>query len=727
MSAIDVAQSGILVLSQNQARFNSAQESILVLSRNYADFSVRQSCVLVLSSVHPLPSVQTLESMGILAPEGIYLLVELDINEVIHRLSNEHGVALTHYWDGWILKFDMPGYDIDELYGGYVKISVGGVEISIEKFKDITFPPIKNNPIKIKWTQSTEEEAELLFEGTAHISAFDKYAARYDLYEPEFNQYILEKTPAKDPNAIDIVKYGIYKWYESGNGDYEYYFILHPTGDPEIAEPENVCILGIPAERGNMGSLLPNQWDYGDNDSLGYDTVYFRAYNNAKPEIFIDGYLQAQYTIETVNIPRAFGEVIHQSPLQVTTIGGMPTFWKSVSGILGEGHEITSFLSEDSGKKTKLYIPGHGIGATNVRVTGTINYNGIFENLGGGEDYIIISKEYVSETPSSASQLFRASEWIVFDDGIAVNGNVVDHENGLFSLSTPPAGKVSVTGYGNISTLIELFEYECNNLKKSLNLDGTLDEFITAMPDISYWCDTQALTTDFLSNIASFYSYMFHIHRDTLYLIDMRISTEQYTPDEILDISYNFPEPLKLIKSEWADSDGIEDTKRTFSRETQITYGKELTLEPYCKNLFELKAIADEIIYTLSNLQVQMTVPFKGDIPKPGSQINFTDDTLPQELGGFFRVRSIRPDFNNSEITLIGEMSSPKQLIFQIMAEVARSGGDVDMQVFQNVAEVARSGSGQTMQSFQNVAEVVREGNPQMQVFQTIIEVVRDI
>lgn len=77
-----------------------------------------------------------------------------------------------------------------------------------------------------------------------------------------------------------------YKWTASGSGTNEYYCEAAAGGDPSLDDPGSVCTDGtfkLDSE-GTMGSLSAGEWDYGDNDSLGYSTVYVRLDDGADPD-----------------------------------------------------------------------------------------------------------------------------------------------------------------------------------------------------------------------------------------------------------------------------------------------------------------------------------------------------------------------------------------------------------------------------------------------------------
>lgn len=80
-----------------------------------------------------------------------------------------------------------------------------------------------------------------------------------------------------DPTAdTDFVKLNTYKWFESSNGFDEYYCALPDDTDPSITEPDRLFEQSLRLVAGVLGSLDRGEWAFGDNDSLGYNTVYVR-------------------------------------------------------------------------------------------------------------------------------------------------------------------------------------------------------------------------------------------------------------------------------------------------------------------------------------------------------------------------------------------------------------------------------------------------------------------
>jgi len=80
------------------------------------------------------------------------------------------------------------------------------------------------------------------------------------------------------------------KWTASGSGTNEYYAEASAGGDPSLSE-DNLEIVIAPhspdayrATKATVGSLAAGEWGYGDNDTLGFNTVYIRLTDGADPD-----------------------------------------------------------------------------------------------------------------------------------------------------------------------------------------------------------------------------------------------------------------------------------------------------------------------------------------------------------------------------------------------------------------------------------------------------------
>jgi hypothetical protein len=84
-----------------------------------------------------------------------------------------------------------------------------------------------------------------------------------------------------------------YRWLASGSGTAEYYLDLAGGGDPGVGgQPGAVYLNSASATEGTAGSLAVSQWDYADNDTLGYSTIYVRLSDGTDPDTKALDYVQ---------------------------------------------------------------------------------------------------------------------------------------------------------------------------------------------------------------------------------------------------------------------------------------------------------------------------------------------------------------------------------------------------------------------------------------------------
>lgn len=87
-----------------------------------------------------------------------------------------------------------------------------------------------------------------------------------------------------------------YRWIESVTKPGEYHVELSGGGDPSLAGQTGMSVTtdGTFNEdtEGTVGSLTAGQWDWADNDSLGYSTVYVRLDDDTDPDTKSDGFVQ---------------------------------------------------------------------------------------------------------------------------------------------------------------------------------------------------------------------------------------------------------------------------------------------------------------------------------------------------------------------------------------------------------------------------------------------------
>lgn len=101
-----------------------------------------------------------------------------------------------------------------------------------------------------------------------------------------------------DPRVGINLRVGPYTWTASGSGTGEFY-LLQSAGNPSIALPVAVTLGGILAVKGSaLGSLSASQWQYGNNDTLGFSTLYVRLADDADPDSKAIAWVIALRTID---------------------------------------------------------------------------------------------------------------------------------------------------------------------------------------------------------------------------------------------------------------------------------------------------------------------------------------------------------------------------------------------------------------------------------------------
>ena len=107
-------------------------------------------------------------------------------------------------------------------------------------------------------------------------------------------------------NALSV-RSATYKWTASASGTAEYYLELAAGGDPGLNEVSLLFKSGSELTIGTAGSLAAGEWDWADNDSLGYSTIYYRDSGGGDPDSLDADSLQACWKI-TVNGPVVCGD-----------------------------------------------------------------------------------------------------------------------------------------------------------------------------------------------------------------------------------------------------------------------------------------------------------------------------------------------------------------------------------------------------------------------------------
>lgn len=118
-----------------------------------------------------------------------------------------------------------------------------------------------------------------------------------------------------------------FSWTVSGSGTNEYYVRTAANGNPGfVATPptsNGVYIAGSAATEGTLGALTAGQWGYGDNDTLGYSTVYVRLSGGGDPDAQAADHVQFRQipqATENVRIPANCGDITTSSAFDQSAV-----------------------------------------------------------------------------------------------------------------------------------------------------------------------------------------------------------------------------------------------------------------------------------------------------------------------------------------------------------------------------------------------------------------------
>ena len=184
-----------------------------------------------------------------------------------------------------------------------------------------------------------------------------------------------------------------YKWTKSGSGTNEYYCQTAAGGNPGLTEAKCCTTDGTFKldTNGTLGTLAAGEWDWGDNDALGYSTVYVRLDDDIDPDLknyhfvqigALGGYDYSQQNVPQLSLANVTTDAT--GTILSTVTGGSFTALMCANGayITGGGttpgwYEITVFTSG-----TQVTID-RSCGANKNTVT--VNVGGAFK-IGGSLD-----------------------------------------------------------------------------------------------------------------------------------------------------------------------------------------------------------------------------------------------------------------------------------------------------------------------------------------------------
>ena len=194
-------------------------------------------------------------------------------------------------------------------------MSTGRAFAAADSFS-VTFTELGTYDIDQKWWRG----CILVADGDYYV--IDRVYASDDTAET--GTVILTMPTQANYNGVTDLTSATYKWTASGSGTNEFYCELTAGGDPSLSDPTYLYMDDTLLVEGTLGSLADHEWNYGDNDTLGYNTVYVRD-NTGDPDgsgVEIEGWYGVSYTVYRTHNPfRAGNNKIELNTGQNETIG----------------------------------------------------------------------------------------------------------------------------------------------------------------------------------------------------------------------------------------------------------------------------------------------------------------------------------------------------------------------------------------------------------------------
>lgn len=198
------------------------------------------------------------------------------------------------------------------------------------------------------------------------------------------NPILWKNYPGDTPvlkGSYDLTDATLYKWTESVAQSGEWHVEAAAGGDPGLVDPDQVgenrtgfgvFMDDVALAEGTAGSLADHEWDYGDNDTLGYSTIYVAdahgdpdssgvlievsqiacAYIYGQDYVTVDG-----LTFEHAHIVDYIGGFLASGDAQYVIVQNCEAHWCQGHGIMIKG----DYCTIDNCVST--YNGAHGLGA----------------------------------------------------------------------------------------------------------------------------------------------------------------------------------------------------------------------------------------------------------------------------------------------------------------------------------------------------------------------------
>jgi hypothetical protein len=195
------------------------------------------------------------------------------------------------------------------------------------------------------------------------------------------------------------------------------------------------------------------------------------------------------------------------------------------------------------------------------------------------------------------------------------------------------------------TTLYEVF----NNAATSMGLSLVSTLAANDTTPILFTTNREYLLIDLLDEVSKYHGHLFYIDTGTTINLVNMLSDNGVTTLTEYDFFITSNYEFDVVSS-------VKGGTSVFSS-TTYPYGRELSQTPYhsveANVTPALKKIAE--IYN-DKVQINLKIPFREPLPTtPGMRVQWTDTAQYADVSAYLRVRTVKYDYQNDEVTLIGE------------------------------------------------------------------------
>ena len=289
----------------------------------------------------------------------------------------------------------------------------------------------------------------------------------------------------------------------------------------------------------------------------------------------------------------------------------------------------------------------------------------------------------ISDEPGTGYRRYKAGgivgtkhiDWHIFDDGIDVCSNAIDHLSDLDEIyyTVTPVGNITISGSGiNVSGVgcWDVFNHLC----QATWLDKPMTTYAPALnAPVDRWQTEQILVVDFLSLVAAATENFFYILQGSLYL--HRLNTADYgvvdmdvSNDTLEGTKYQRITPNSIAKYTYKTRKSVSESIGQYVKEFDVNvsavsaypFGSEITVDAMTETFLTATLRLSVALSYLVALRGSLSLPLSSALLRPGTQFLLADRRYTGSVltSTTFYLRDIVYDFISKKMTVEGEITT---------------------------------------------------------------------